>query len=109
MQTSNLSESDARAIVGHITTHLLKMGGRVDTVGVNLDAEGFWFTAVINGVQVMARRGEGNWEYQHVAADLLASALEGGRLVQFEELQKDRAPLTMTPLAQQGIHGNREN
>lgn len=94
-----LSESDARAIVSAITTHLLKMGATVETVGVSLDHEGFWFSGVINGETVWVRRGQGNWEYAKVAADLLASALEH-RLAQFEEMPTDgSAPLTALPRA----------
>lgn len=95
---SNLSESDAHTICSAVTTHLLKMGARVETVGVHLNDEGFWFSGVINGAQVWVRRGEGNWDYAHVAADLLGSALEG-RLAQFEEMPTDgSAPLTATAL-----------
>lgn len=97
--TGNLSESDARSIVSHITEQLLNMGAHVEAVGVALEADGFWFSGAINGQQVWVRRGEGNWEYANVAADLLHSALEG-RLAQFEELPTDgRAPLTATPIA----------
>lgn len=95
---SNLSESDARTICTQITGHLAAMGGKVEAIGVHLDAEGFWFTGLINGQQVWVRRGEGNWAYQNVAADLLASAMEG-RLAQFEDKPTDgRAPLTATPI-----------
>jgi hypothetical protein len=105
--TSALSEADARTICTQVTGHLSKMGANVQAIGVNLNEEGFWFSAVINGEQVWVRRGEGNWEYQNVAADLYASALEH-RLAQFEELSNDRQPLTATPTAQ-GSHGERES
>lgn len=95
MLTPSLSESDANAICRHIASHLVKMNAKVDTIGVHLDEEGFWFSAVVNDEQVWVRRGQGNWEYAKVAADLLASALER-RLAQFEELPTDRAPLTAT-------------
>lgn len=105
----NLSESDARTICTHVTTHLKKLGAVVEAIGVHLDAEGFWFSAVINGEQVWVRRGEGNWEYQHVAADLYGSALEK-RLAQFEELPTDGSlPLTARPIADQRTHGARES
>lgn len=96
--TSALSETDARSICDHIVGHLLKMGATVEAIGVNLEPEGFWFSAVINGEQVWVRRGQGNWEYQKVAADLYHSALER-RLAQFEETPKDRLPLTATPIS----------
>jgi hypothetical protein len=106
--TGNLSESDARTICTQVTAHLSKMGAQVEAIGVNLDSEGFWFSAVINGEQVWVRRGEGNWEYDKVAADLYGSALEG-RLAQFEELQKDRQPLTARPIAERRMHGEKGN
>ena len=99
--TANLSESDARTICTRVTQHLVKLGGTVQAIGVHLDAEGFWFSGVINGEQVWVRRGQGNWEYANVAADLLASALEG-RLAQFEEAPTDgRQPLTATPISKE--------
>lgn len=94
-----LSESDARTICDHLVTHLLKMGATVSAIGVHLEPGGFWFSGVINGEQVWVRRGQGNWEYQKVAADLYHSALER-RLAQFEEQPKDRLPLTATPISQ---------
>jgi hypothetical protein len=101
----SLSESDARTICHHLTTHLVQMGGQVTAIGVHLDAEGFWFSAVIHGTQVWVRRGQGSWAYRDVAVDLLRSALER-RLAQFEDLPTDgRAPLTATP---QESHGQRE-
>jgi hypothetical protein len=106
---ANLSESDAKAICSHVTAHLTKMGASVQAIGVNLDEEGFWFSAVIGGEQVWVRRGEGNWEYANVAADLFASALEG-RLAQFEDAPKDgRQPLTATPLAERRNHATESN
>ena len=97
--TQNLSESDARTITARITDALIGLGARVETIGVALDTEGFWFSGVINGHQVWVRRGQGNWDYLSVAADLLASALEG-RLAQFEDRPTDgSAPLTATPIA----------
>ena len=103
---SNLSESDARTICTAVTAHLKSMGAAVEAIGVHLGDEGFWFSAVINGEQVWVRRGEGNWEYQNVAADLFASALEG-RLAQFEEAPKDgQQPLTAAPIAERKKHGN---
>jgi hypothetical protein len=102
---SNLSESDARTICTRVTAHLVQMGATVQAIGVHLDEEGFWFSAVINGEQVWVRRGEGNWEYATVAADLYGSALEG-RLAQFEEAPKDgQQPLTARPLAERKLNG----
>lgn len=101
---ANLSESDARSICSQVTAHLTQMGASVQAIGVHLDAEGFWFSCVINGEQVWVRRGQGNWEYRHVAADLFASALER-RLAQFEETPKDGQPLTAMPIAERRIHG----
>ena len=92
--TQNLSESDARSICTHVTTHLRKMGAHVEAIGVHLDEEGFWFSTTINGETVWVRRGQGNWEYANVAADLYHSAMER-RLAQFEETPTDgSAPLT---------------
>jgi hypothetical protein len=105
--TSALSESDARTICTQVAAHLTKMGASVQAIGVNFNEEGFWFSAVINGEQVWVRRGEGNWEYANVAADLYGSALEG-RLAQFEELKKGQQPLTARPIAERA-HGEREN
>lgn len=97
--TANLSESDARTICARITEALRSLGAHVEAIGVTLEAEGFWFTGLINGHQVWVRRGQGSWEYATVAADLLASALEG-RLAQFEEMPTDgSAPLTAAPIA----------
>jgi hypothetical protein len=104
---ANLSESDARTICTQVTAHLRKMGAQVDAIGVDLNEEGMCFSAVIHGEQVWVRRGEGNWEYANVAADLYGSALEG-RLAQFEELKPGQAPLTARPLAER-VHGERQN
>jgi hypothetical protein len=101
--TSNLSESDARTICTRVTEALTSLGAQVQSIGVHLDEEGFWFSAAINGSTVWVRRGQGNWAYLNVAADLYASALEG-RLAQFEETPKDGQPLTAQPLARR-IHG----
>ena len=98
MPAQNLSESDAQAICRAITTHLTQMGATVTTIGVALDDEGFWFSGVINGETVWVRRGQGNWEYADIAADLLGSALEH-RLAQFEEAPKPgEQPLTAQSL-----------
>jgi len=98
-----LSERDARTICTQVATHLTKLGARVEAIGVSLEPEGFWFSAQINGVVVWVRRGQGNWEYARVAADLYGSALEG-RLAQFEERPTDGTPpLTALPL--QETHG----
>ena len=106
---SNLSESDARAICTHVTSHLRTMGASVDAIGVDLNEEGFWFSAVIGGEQVFVRRGEGNWDYANVAADLYGSALEG-RQAQFEEAPKNgQAPLTATPLAEKIPHAKQQD
>jgi hypothetical protein len=107
MADANLPESDARKICTQVTAHLTKMGAHVDAIGVHFDGEGFWFTGLINGEQVWVRRGEGNWEYANVAADLYGSALEG-RLAQFEELKKGQQPLTARPITERA-HGEREN
>lgn len=102
---SNLSESDARAICNHVTAHLRTMGANVEAIGVHLDSEGFLFSAAIDGEQVWVRRGQGNWEYAKVAADLYGSALEG-RLAQFEEAPKDgQQPLTATPIVERAKNG----
>jgi hypothetical protein len=102
---ANLSESDAKAICTQVTAHLRNMGAQVEAIGVDLNEEGFWFSAVINGEQVWVRRGEGNWEYASVAADLYGSALEG-RLAQFEDAPKNgQQPLTATPIAERAING----
>lgn len=102
---SALSEADARAICHHVTHDLKKLGAHVEAIGVSLDAEGFWFSACINGQQVWVRRGQGNWEYAKVAADLYGSALEG-RNAQFEDRPTDGSlPLTATPIADRGTHG----
>lgn len=102
-----LSETDANAICSAITTHLLKMGAVVQAIGVHLETQGCWFSAVINGEQVWVRRGQGNWVYQDIAKDLLHSALEK-RLAQFEEMPTDgTAPLTAHSVPGEGqiIHG----
>lgn len=102
---ANLSESDARTICTRVTEALVSLGARVEAIGVHLDAEGFWFSGVINGHQVWVRRGQGNWDYLNVAADLYASALEG-RLAQFEEAPTDgRPPLTATPMTERRTDG----
>lgn len=106
---ANLSESDARTICSRVTEALISLGAKVEAIGVHLDEEGFWFSGVINGEQVWVRRGQGNWEYLNVAADLYASALEG-RLAQFEEAPKHgQLPLTATPIAGRRIYGQRES
>lgn len=101
---SALSESDARLICGKVTDHLVKMGAAVERIGVHLERDGFWFSAVLNGQTVWVRRGQGNWDYQDVAKDLLGSALEG-RLAQFAERPTDGSlPLTADP-PKKGPHG----
>jgi hypothetical protein len=98
--TTNLSESDAKTICTRVTEHLVKLGAHVEAIGVALEEEGFWFSACINGETVWVRRGQGNWDYANVAADLYGSALEH-RLAQFEDAPKaGEQPLTATPIAE---------
>lgn len=72
---AHLDERDAKALVRHITKHLLKLGAHVSEVGVHLEEEGFYFRAVFNGSDVWVRTGQGNFRYEAVAAELLNEAL----------------------------------
>ena len=71
----HLDERDARTLTRHIVEHLLKLGARVESFGVHLEREGFYFRAVINGSDVWVRTGQGNFRYEAVAAELLNEAL----------------------------------
>jgi hypothetical protein len=71
----HLDERDARALARHIVGELRAMGGHVETFGVHLEREGFYFRATINGRDVWVRTGQGNFTYQAVAAELLNAAL----------------------------------
>lgn len=82
-----LSERDARVLVGGVAEALRRLGTLPTQIGVNLDKEGMWFTAIINGKQVSARTGQGNILYASVAKDLALASTDPGwdRLI----LQKD--------------------
>lgn len=73
--TPHLDEQDARTLVGHVVHHLRALGAHVETVGVHLEREGFYFRAVINGRDVWVQTGQGNFRYEQVAAELLNAAL----------------------------------
>lgn len=73
--TPALSESDARLLARNITHHVHALGGHVTEFGISLKREGFIFRAVINGRDVWVRTGQGNFQYERVAAELLNEAL----------------------------------
>lgn len=73
-----LSERDARVLVGGVTEALRRLGTLPTQMGVNLDKEGMWFTAIIGGKQVSARTGQGNILYSQVARDLALASTDPG-------------------------------
>lgn len=82
-----LSERDARALTQHVVERLRALGCAPSQFGVDLDREGFWFTATINGRTGSARTGQGNFTYTQVAKELQLACIDPGwdRLT----LQKD--------------------
>lgn len=73
--TPRLSEPDARQLARHIVDQIQRLGGHVESFGVHLEREGFYFLARINRRTVWVQTGQGNFTYQAVAADLLHAAL----------------------------------
>jgi hypothetical protein len=45
---------------------------------VDLDHDGFWFTADVNGKTVSARTGQGNFTYEQIARDLQLASIDPG-------------------------------
>lgn len=72
---THLDETDARTIVRHVVHHLRAMGAHVTNIGVHLEREGFYFMATIGGKEVWVQTGQGNFRYEHVAAELLNAAM----------------------------------
>lgn len=73
-----LSERDARLLTRKIVEACRRLGVLPSRFGVDLDREGFWFTAVINGKLVSARTGQGNFTYEQVAKDLVLASVDPG-------------------------------
>lgn len=76
MHTPNLSERDARLLTEKIVERLRALGGLPQQFGVYLMADGFSFTASMNGRSVTVRTGQGNFTYDAVARELLALSLD---------------------------------
>lgn len=72
----HLDEKDARALTRHIVHELRALGAHVDQFGVHLEKEGFYFRALINGRDVWVQTGQGNFQYDRVAAELYHAALQ---------------------------------
>lgn len=75
-QTPSLSERDARLLTRHIVERLRARGVFPQQFGLDLDREGFWFTAVINGKTVSARTGQGSFTYDQVARELQLASID---------------------------------
>lgn len=88
----SLSERDARTLTTHIVSELRKMGAHVTAFGISLKQEGFTFRATINGADVWAFTGQGNFEYTAVAAELLNEALHHAAEFANPELRIVAAP-----------------
>lgn len=73
---ATLPESEARTLAGHIVRELRALGVDVESFGVHLEPDGFWFMARITGHDVWARTGQGNFTYAAVALELAAAALK---------------------------------
>lgn len=73
-----LSERDARVLVGGVTEALRRLGTLPTQIGVNLDRDGMWFTAVLNGKSVSARTGQEGFTYAQVAKDLALASTDPG-------------------------------
>lgn len=71
----HLDERDARSLTRQIVHELRSLGAHVETFGVSLKREGFTFRATINGADVWVRTGQGNFQYQAVAVEMLNEAL----------------------------------
>lgn len=69
---SHLTEPEARAIAAAVVGHLLALHAQVSTFGVHLDGDGFWFTAVINGLDVHTRVARSSYQARSVARDMVA-------------------------------------
>ena len=76
--TPSLSERDARVLTGKVVERLRARGVFPQQFGLDLDREGFWFTAVINGKTVSARTGQGAFTYEQVAQDLHLASIDPG-------------------------------
>ncbi len=66
----HLSEKDARTLCHQVTERLRALGVLPSSIGVDLDREGFWFVATINGRTGSARTGQGHFTYEQVAREL---------------------------------------
>lgn len=80
----HLDEKDARSLARHIVHALRDLGAHVESFGVHLEREGFYFRAVINGRDVWVQTGQGNFKYQDVARDLFHAALQPAGPVELE-------------------------
>lgn len=74
----HLSEREARMLARNVTERLRALGTLPSSIGVTLDREGMWFTAVLNGKSVSARTGQGNFTYEQVAKDLVLASTDPG-------------------------------
>jgi hypothetical protein len=73
-----LAENDARLLTRKIVERLRALGTFPSRFGIDLDADGFWFTAEINGKTVSARTGQGNFTYEQIAKDLQLASIDPG-------------------------------
>jgi hypothetical protein len=74
----HLSEKDARLLARKIVERLRALGVFATRFGVDLDHDGFWFTADVNGKTVSARTGQGNFTYEQIARDLQLASIDPG-------------------------------
>jgi hypothetical protein len=71
-------ERDARLLTRKIVERLRALGTFPSRFGIDLDHDGFWFTAEVNGKTVSARTGQGNFTYEQIAKDLQLASIDPG-------------------------------
>jgi hypothetical protein len=72
----HLPESDARQLCMHVTEALRSLGTLPTSIGVHLERDGFYFTAMLKGKTVTARTGKQTVTYDAIAKELLLLANE---------------------------------
>lgn len=72
----HLSERDARLLAGQVTEAVRRLGVLPSSIGVHLDHDGMWFSAIIGGKHATARTGQGNFTYEQVAKDLVLASTD---------------------------------
>lgn len=72
----HLSEAEARLLTRKVVECLHGLGVFPRSVGVDLDTDGFWFTADVNGRLASARTGQGHFTYAQVAREIQLASID---------------------------------